>query len=247
MIRAAGMAAVLLPLALAVPPAVAAPSVSFGIELGVVSRDIEEEGGLQGGTVSSIVDSTRLTARVSVALAPGVTLFGEAGGADLAMTDEGYRSDMHLSYGGGIRLASGDPAYPRHPSVFADLRVNRVATDDQLMLDWCDDSTCATSTARLSEEDLSWTEYAVGLGVMGRVQGLRPFGGVQFSKLDGADRARAIDGSANEARLDVRESNSVGFFFGADLPLDRSERRLITIRFSGIDDNAFRVAYTVAF
>jgi hypothetical protein len=36
-------------------------------------------------------------------------------------------------------------------------------------------------------------------------------------------------------------------FFGADIPLDRDERTAIAIRFSGIDENAFRVGYNVAF
>ncbi len=228
-------------------PAAAAPPVSFGIEVGVVSRDIEEEGGLAGGTVPLIADSTRLTARASVALAKGVALFGEIGGADLAMEDEGYRSDMHISYGGGIRFSSVGSAYSGHSVVFADLRVSRVSTNDQLVLDWCDDSSCTTFTSRPSEEDLSWTEYAAGFGVMGRLQGVRPFGGLQFSKIDGTDHARAIDGSPNEARSEVRESNSVGFFFGAEIPLDRQEQTAVVIKLSGIDENAFRVGYRVAF
>ncbi len=42
-------------------------------------------------------------------------------------------------------------------------------------------------------------------------------------------------------------SFGVGFFFGADFPLDRSEQTAITLKFSGIDENAFRVGYNVAF
>lgn len=231
----------------AATPTAAAPPVSFGIEVGVVSRDIEEEGGLVGGTLPLMADSTRLTARVSVAPAPGVAVFGEIGGADLAIEDEGYRSDMHLSYGGGIRLSSVGSVYSHHPVVFVDLRVSRVSTNDQLVLDWCDDASCATATSRPSEEDLSWTEYAVGFGVMGRLQGVRPFGGLQFSKIDGTDHARAIDGSGNDARVEVRESNSVGFFFGAEIPLDHREQTAVVMKFSGIDENAFRVSYRVVF
>ncbi len=230
------------------PDVWAAPPVSFGVELGVVSRGIEEEGGLVTGTVEAVADSTRLTARVSVGLLPGLTLYGEVGGADLSVDEfEGYRSDMHGSYGGGIRLSLPNQASGRLPVAYLDVRATRVATEDQLLLDWCDDTACTTLTTRPSEEELGWTEYAVGLGIRGVMQGLRPFGGVQFSKVDGTDVVRSTDGSQLESSADVRESNSVGFFFGADIPLDRAERTAITFKFSGIDENAFRVGYKVVF
>lgn len=229
------------------PDAFAAPPVSFGVELGVVSRDIEEEGGLVAGTAEGVADSTRLTARVSVGLLPGFTLYGEVGGADLSVDEfEGYRSDMHASYGGGVRLSLPNRA-GRLPVAYLDVRATRVATEDQLLLDWCDDTACTTLTTRPSEEELGWTEYAVGLGIRGVMQGLHPFGGVQFSKVDGTDVVRSTDGSQLESQADVRESSSVGFFFGADIPLDRFERTVITFKFSGIDENAFRVGYKVVF
>ena len=242
-----GLAVAGLLVLIAAPEAWAAPPVSFGVELGVVSRDIEEEGGLVTGTAEGVADSTRLTARVSVGLAPGLTLYGEVGGADLSVDEfEGYRSDMHASYGGGLRLSL--PGRARQAvTAYVDLRATRVATEDQLLLDWCDDTACTTLTARPSEEELGWTEYAVGFGIRGVMQGLRPFGGVQFSKVDGTDVVRSTDGSQLESRADVRESSSVGFFFGADIPLDRSELTAITFKFSGIDENAFRVGYKVVF
>jgi hypothetical protein len=247
-IRLAGAVAMLLALAAAAPSA-AAPPVSFGIEVGVVSRDIEEEGGLVVGTAPGVAESTRLTARASVALAPGMALFGEVGGADLAVDEfDGYRSDIHLSYGGGIRLSSADTMYPQQPVVFADFRVSRISTDDQMVRDWCVDTGCSSVVPRLLDEALAWTEYVAAIGVKGRLQGVRPFGGLQISKIDGTDHIRPADvGVLVESRSEVRESDSVGFFFGADIPLDRDERTLITFRVSGIDENAFRVAYKVAF
>lgn len=243
--------AAVLVLGAAVPAAAAAPPVSVGFELGVVSRDIEEEGGLAVGTAEGTADSTRLTARVAVGVVPGLAVYGEFGGADVTVDEfEGYRSDMHASYGGGIRLSLTGRAGARQAvTAYLDLRATRVATDDQLLLDWCDDASCATTTTRQSEEELEWTEYAVDLGVRGVMPGLRPFGGVQFSTLDGTDVARSVDDLGNplQAQADVRESNSVGFFFGADIPLDRSESSAITLKFSGIDENAFRVGYQVVF
>ncbi len=251
MTRVIGIGAVVLALALAAAaPAAAAPPVSFGMEVGVVSRDIEEEGGLVSGTASGVADSTRLTARASVAIAPGMALFGEVGGADLSVDEfDGYRSDIHLSYGGGIRLSSSDATYPQQPVVFADFRVSRVSTNDQMVRDWPMDTTPTPVVGlRLLDEEIEWTEYVVAIGVKGRLEGLRPFGGLQMSKIDGSDHIRPADGGALvESRSDVRESDSVGFFFGAEIPLDRQEQTAVVIKFSGIDENAFRVGYRVAF
>jgi hypothetical protein len=246
--RAIRIGAAFVALALAAP-AVAAPPVSFGVEVGALWRNIEEEGGLVSGTATGVAESTRLTARASVALAPRAVLFGEIGGVDLAIDEfDNYRSDMHLSYGGGLRLSSGDAMYPRQPVVFADLRVNRISTSDQMVRDWCVDIACATVAPRLLDETIAWTEYAVAFGVKGRLEGIRPFGGLQVSKIDGKDHIRPADGGVLvESRSDVRESDTVGFFLGADIPFDRDERTMITLRFSGIDENAFRVAYKLEF
>jgi hypothetical protein len=240
---------ILLVLAAAAPAFAAPPPVSFGMEVGALWRNIEEEGGLVAGTATGVAESTQLTARLSLGLAPGAVLFGEVGGADLAVDEfDNYRSDMHLSYGGGLRLSSVDTRYHGQPVVFADLRVHRISTSDQMVRDWCTDATCVTIAPRLLEEKLAWTEYAVAFGVKGYLEGIRPFGGLQVSKIDGTDHIRPVDGGVSvESRSDVRESDSVGFFLGADIPFDRDERTMITLRFSGIDENAFRVAYKIAF
>ncbi len=238
-------------LASVAPAAAAPPPVSFGVELGVVSRDIEEEGGPALGTIDGVADSTRITARLSLGLAPGLAVFGEVGGADLAVDEfNGYRSDMHVLYGGGLRLSLADTPYPQRLSVYSDFKVSRLATSDRLITQVCT-SACGTPSEvvvdDMVDEDLSWTEYAVDLGVKGRYQGFSPFGGLRFSKLDGTDRVRSVQSGLLDERADVRELNSVGFFFGADIPLDRSEQTAVTLQFSGIDENAFRVGYKVAF
>lgn len=238
-------------LASVAPAAAAPPSVSFGLELGVVSRDIEAEGGPALGTVDGVADSTRITARLSLGLAPGLALFGEVGGADLAVDEfNGYRSDMHVLYGGGLRLSLADTPYPQRLSVYSDFKVSRLATSDRLITQVCI-SSCGTpgevDVDDMVDEDLAWTEYAVELGIKGGYQSFRPFGGLRFSKLDGTDRVQSVQSGLLDERADVRELNNVGFFFGADFPLDRDERTVIAIRFSGIDENAFRVGYNVAF
>jgi hypothetical protein len=237
------VAALVLATALSTLPPVfahAASPVSFGVELGVVSRDIEEEGALLVGTGTGIADSTQLTARLGVQVAPPVLLFGEFGVADITIDEfDQYRSDMHPLYGGGARLVLFEGAYPETLSVYSDVRVVRLKTDDQVIA--CIAS-CGSPTPveALVDEEISWTEYGVGLGVRGRYEGFRPFGGFRVSRLDGTDRVGAVT-------ADIREREMVGFFFGVDILLDRDERAAITVQLSGIDENALRVGYKVAF
>ena len=237
--------AVVLVLAMALltlPPvfAHAASPVSFGMELAVVSRDIEEEGDLVKGTPTGIVDSTQLTARLGVQLAPPVILFGEFGVADIMIDEfDQYRSDVHPLYGGGARLVLFEGAYPEQVSVYSDVRIVRLKTDDRLIV--CTANCSGPLPVEvLVDEEISWTEYGVSLGIRGRYEGWRPFGGLRVSRLDGTDRVGAVT-------ADIREREMVGFFFGTDIWLDRDERAAITVQLSGIDENAFRVGYKVAF
>jgi hypothetical protein len=234
--------------------ATAASPISFGVDLGVVSRTIEEEGAFIGdGTVRGVANSTQLVARLGVEVAPPLIVFGEVGLADVAIEEfDNYRSDMHLLYGGGARFVLAHSAYPQRFFVYSDVKVSRLKTNDQLLALRCT-SACDTSTATFvddpSEEHLSWTEYSVNLGIKGQHEGLRPFGGLRFSKLDGNDLVHSVANSGifPDSRADVRESDSVGFFIGTDIFLDPQERAAITIQLSGIDENALRVGYKVAF
>jgi hypothetical protein len=233
--------------------AAAPPAVSFGVDIGVVSRDIEEEAvGL--GTALGIADSTRVTARLGLQMAPMLLIFGDIGVADLSVDEfDRYRSDLSPLYGGGARLVLFDSPYPQRFFVYTDLSVSRLKTDDQVVIcvATCNDPSLVP-TEELAEEELAWTEYAVAIGVKGRHENFRPFGGVHLSKLDGTDHVRTTqlspgDLNFRDSRADVRERDSVGFFLGADILLDRQERTAITIQLSGIDENALRVGYKIAF
>jgi hypothetical protein len=112
-----------------------------------------------------------------------------------------------------------------------------VKTDDRICVANCDDPVLLPTVV---DEEISWTEYAVSLGVKGRYEGFRPFGGLRVSKIDGTDRI-------GSQTAEIRERDMLGFFFGADIPLDRVERTAITVQISGVDENAFRVGYKVAF
>ncbi len=231
----------------------AAPPVSFGVEIGSVSRDIQEEGGVALGTVSGVADSTRLTARVTLGLAPGLAIFGEAGGADLSVDEfNGYRSDMHVLYGGGVQFSAPEwrSRYRGAAAFFSDFEVLRLATSDRVVTSVCV-SGCQTTAPTLVndvvDEYFDWTEYALRLGIKGRYQGFRPFGGIRVSRLDGTDAIRSVSSGLLDERANVREQDSVGFFLGTDVLLDRDERTLITLQLSGVDENALRVAYKVLF
>lgn len=233
-------------------PAVAAPPVSFGVEIGSVSRDIQEESVVLG-TVSGVADSTRLAARVTLGLAPGLAIFGEAGGADLSVDEfNGYRSDLGPLYGGGIQFSTPEWGSPYRGAAvfFSDLAVLRLATSDRVVTSVCV-SGCQTAAPTLVDdvvdEHLDWTEYALRLGIKGRYQTFRPFGGIRVSKLDGTDAVRSVSSGLLDERADVREQDSVGFFLGTDVVLDHEERTAISIQLSGGDENALRVAYNVQF
>lgn len=231
--------------------AVSPPPVSFGVEVGLVSRDIEEEGPTLG-TVVGTADSSRVTARLGLQVAPPLILFGDIGFADVAVDEfDFYHSDLELLYGGGVRVILSPASHPQGVSVYTDLTVSRLSTDDQvtICLAACD---TVTPTEELAQEELAWTEYAVAVGAKGRYENLRPFGGLRVSKLDGRDHIRTIllapgDPNYVDAKVDVRQRDPVGFFLGADILLDREERSAITVQLSGIDENAFRIGYKVAF
>lgn len=231
--------------------AVTPPPVSFGIDMGLVSRDIEEEGP-SVGTVVGTADSARVTARLGLQVAPMLILFGDIGAADVAVDEfDFYHSDLGLFYGGGVRLILSPARYPYGISVYTDVTVSRLNTDDQVTICLAACNTVAP-VETLADEELAWTEYAVALGAKGRYENLRPFGGLRVSKLDGSDRVRTVllapgDPDYRDVQVDVRQRDPVGFFLGADILLDRDERSAITVQFSGIDENAFRIGYKVAF
>jgi len=224
-----------------VTTAAAASPISFGLELGLVSRDIEEEGPLVVGTERGTADSTRLAARLGLTVAPMLILFGEVGAADISIDEfQDYRSDLHLLYGGGARVILVDGSYRGGVAVYSDFKVTRLKTDDQICA-----ADCETAAPIFGDEEIAWTEYAMSLGIRGHYDMLRPFGGIRVSKLDGTDRLTLQTGVQLEA--DVREQDSVGFFLGTDIMLDRAGRTAITLQLSGIDENALRVGYKVMF
>jgi hypothetical protein len=245
--------AVLLVLAVAAPAA-AAPPMSFGVELDLASRDIRYEDVIADPNEGT-ADTTSITGQFAIGIVRGVSVFGEVGAADVAVDEfNWYQSAFNLTYGGGIRLSAPANRYGGSTLFFSELRARRVTSSDRLMVDdictdFCFDSDPNNDVlvSDVIDEDLDWWEYTIKVGVSGRYDNLRPFGGLEVSKLDGTDSVDFVNPALPDQDLDVRQSNSIGFFLGTDILLDRQGQSAVTIEMSAIDRYAFRVGFNVGF
>jgi hypothetical protein len=242
--------AVLLALSVATPAA-AAPPASFGVELDLASRDIRYEDANvfpNEGTA----DTTSIAGQFAVGIVRGVSVFGEVGAADVAVDEfNGYQSAFNLLYGGGIRLSAPASRYAGSALLFSELHARHVTSSDRLATDVCTancgDPNTEVVVSDMVDEDLTWWEYTLKFGVSGRYTNVRPFGGIEVSMLDGTDTVRSVSSGLLDQELDIRESSSIGFFFGADILLDPQGQSAVTIEMSAIDQNAFRVGFNVGF
>jgi hypothetical protein len=243
-------ATVLLVLGLAAP-ASAAPPASLGVELDMASRDIKEEGN-NVDSVKGVADTTTMSGLFTVGIVRGLSLFGEVGAADVAVDEfDGYQSAFNPVYGGGIRLSAPANRYGGGVIFFSELRARHVASSDRVATTVCTanctDPNTAVFVSDTVDEDLKWWEYTVKLGASGRYSDVRPFGGIELSKLDGTDTIKSVSSGLLDQQLDVREANSIGFFLGADILLDPQGQSAFTIALDAIDRYAFRVGFTVGF
>jgi hypothetical protein len=234
-----------------VTPAAAAPPASFGIELDLASRDIQEEDG-NVDEVKGTADTTSISGQFAVGIVRGVSLYGEVGAADVSVDEfDGYQSAFNLLYGGGIRLSAPASRYAGSVLFFSDLHARHVTSSDRLSTQICtancSDPSTAVVVSDTVDEDLKWWEYTLKFGASGRYTNLRPFGGIEVSKLDGTDTIRSVSSGLLDQELDVRESNSIGFFLGADILLDPQGQSAVTIEMSAIDRYAFKVGFNVGF
>jgi hypothetical protein len=232
-------------------PAAAAPPMSFGIELDLASRDITYED-VNVFPNEGTADTTTIAGQFAIGIVRGVSLFGEVGAADVAVDEfNGYQSSFDLVYGGGIRLSAPANRYGGDTLLFSELRARRVTSSDQLVTEVCTancgDPVNEVVSFETVDEDLNWWEYTIKVGVSGRYDNLRPFGGLEVSKLDGTDSVDFVNPALPDQDLDVRESNSIGFFFGTDILLDRQGQSAVTIEMSAIDRYAFRIGFNVGF
>jgi hypothetical protein len=241
---------VLLVLGLAAPAA-AAPPVSFGVELDLASRDIKEEDG-NIDEVKGTADTTSIAGQLTVGIVRGVSVFGEVGAVDVAVDEfDGYQSAFNPLYGGGLRLSAPANRYAGSVLFFSELRARHVSSSDRVATEVCTanctDPLTAVVVSDTVDEDLKWWEYTIKFGASGRYTNVRPFGGIELSKLDGTDEIRSVSSGLLDQELDVRESNSIGFFLGADILLDPQGQSAVTIEVTAIDRYAFKVGFNVGF
>jgi hypothetical protein len=244
------LGSVLLVLGLAAPAA-AAPPASFGVELDLASRDIREEDG-NVDEVKGVADTTSIAGQLAVGIVRGVSLFGEVGAVDVAVDEfDSYQSAFNLLYGGGIRLSAPANRYAGSVLFFSELRARHVSSSDRVTTlvctANCGDPATEVVVSDAVDEDLDWWEYTLKFGASGRYTNVRPFGGIEVSKLDGTDTVRSVSSGLLDQELDVREANSIGFFFGADILLDPQGQSAVTIEVSAIDRYAFKVGFNVGF
>ena len=243
--------------AVGVPPAVAAPPASFGVDLQFGSRDIKEQGS-SIGEVDGVLDTTSVTGRLGIGLVRGLSIFGEIGALDASVDEfDGYQSTFDLLYGGGIRLevpVGGFVGYPSRTMFFSEFRARHASTSDQVTTLACvssNPSDCNTPSgvfvSDIVDEHLKWWEYTIKIGANGRYENMRPFGGIELSKLDGTDSVTSTFSGLINENLDVREQNSIGFFLGTDILLDPRGQSAFTLEMSAIDQFALRAGFHVAF
>lgn len=242
--------ALLLVLGLAAPAA-AAPPASFGIELDLASRDIREQDG-NIDEVKGTADTTSIAGQFAVGIVRGVSVYGEVGAVDVGVDEfDGYQSAFNPLYGGGIRLSVPANRYAGSVVFFSDLRARHVSSSDRVTTlvctANCGDPLTEVVVSDTVDEDLKWWEYTFKFGASGRYTDIRPFGGIELSKLDGTDTVRSVSSGLLDQELDVRESNSIGFFFGADFLLDPQGQSAVTVEVDAIDRYAFKVGFTVGF
>ena len=230
----------------AASPAAAAPPASFGVELDLASRDIKESGE-NIDNVKGTLDTTNIVGRLAVGVVRGVTLFGEVGAADVAVDEfDGYQSAFNPLYGGGLRLSAPANRYGGSVLFFSELRARHVSSSDRVTTEVFDSAT-STVVSDTVDEELKWWEYTLKFGASGRYTNMRPFGGIELSKLDGTDTIQSVSSGLLDEELDVRESNSIGFFFGTDILLDPQGQSALTFELNAIDQFAFKVGFHVGF
>ena len=225
--------ACLLSLIIGVPGAWAAgPYIQ--LEAGVLSRDVvEEDPSLVGFKFRGEAVSTRLMAKVGVELGELADLYVQGGGADLSVDEfNNYDGDLSGAYGGGVRLNLYRSPHRDRFTLFADFSALWFETDDRV-------ETEISGSREIVDETIEWNEYTALLGASGRYDGFQPYGGIRLSWIDGTDKIRSPDFSAD---LDLEEDDNFGIFGGVDIFLDRTEKTALNFEVSLFDQDSFRAA-----
>lgn len=205
---------------------------TFQLELGVLSRDIVEEGEqLVGFNVGGDAVSTRILAKFGINPSDRIHLYAQMGGTDLSIDEfNSYDADLGLAYGIGVTLTMYRSPTPPTLGLFADANILRFTSQDKV-----------ETNVGIQDEEITWTEYVFALGVSTKHLGLEPYGGIRLSFVDGKDEL-SISGE-----LDFKEDNNFGIFLGTNIFLDPSEKTAIKIEGNLFDQYSITTGIRIAF
>lgn len=209
---------------------------TFQLDIGVLSRDIVEEGEqLVGFNVSGDAVSTRILARFGINPSEQLQVYAQIGATDLSISDfNDYDADLSLAYGGGLTLTVYRSPSPPVLSLFVDANVLRFVSQDKV-------NTIVAGNDVVQDEEITWTEYVFAFGVSSRHFGLEPYGGIRLSFVDGKDEL------SQSGELDFKEDSSFGLFLGANIFLDPSEKTAIKIEGNILDQYSISAGVRVGF
>lgn len=209
---------------------------TFQLDIGVLSRDIVEEGGqLVGFNISGDAVSTRILAKFGVSPSERLQIYAQIGATDLSISDfNNYDADLSLAYGGGLTLTMYRSPAPPVLSLFADVNVLRFVSQDKV-------ETIVAGSPVVQDEEITWTEYVFAIGVSSRHMGLEPYGGIRLSFVDGKDEL------SQSGELDFKEDSSFGLFLGANIFLDPSEKTALRIEGNILDQYSISAGVRVGF
>jgi hypothetical protein len=226
-----------------------------------VSRDVvEEDASIAGFSYDGRADSTRALATVGVDINSIVALYGQVGGADLAIDEfNGFDSSFGAAYGAGVRINFLLSPHPYALRLFVDASFLHTTAEDSVQAEFgCTPANGCTAPGafgeyvpRLLEEEIEWNEYAVLMGAGSRYGPYGPYGGIRLSFVDATDKLQVAPNPVYPqglgSEIDLKEQDNFGVFFGTDIFLDRAGKTSLNFEISLFDQDSFRAAIRRAF
>jgi hypothetical protein len=179
--------------------------------------------------------STRLLGKLGMDL-QFLDVYLSFGGSSLKVDEfDGFNGKMSPAVGGGVKIIMYEAPTYEHFKLFINPEFFYFKTSDNIQI-------YSQSLGYIIEShDILWTEYGVKIGGSARYEFLEPYGGVSLSFLNG-NESGPVFGSA-----DFKESDNLGFFFGANYYLDPTGRASLYGEIAGGDNNYLKVGIKTRF
>jgi opacity protein-like surface antigen len=222
------------------------------VQLETLHRDLIEENasflGQNFPDAEVSAQSLRLLGVVGVRLFDVISLYGLAGGSDLAVDDFGFHSDLSGAYGGGIELrVQPEAAY----HLFAHYRYLRTEAKDSVRfapgIDFNEDGFIGPGELLADEqvtETLEWTEHVVKLGMRVKHDMFEPYGGVRVSWVRGTDH---IPSQIQPLKVAFKQDASLGLFLGTAYSLPAAHGMALFIEGSLLDQYSLTGGIRIGF